>query len=96
MVSSQQITETHLPVMPTNKPRKAPQLKIERGIPVPKAQSRLGYVGQLRALKPGDSVLFDKSHRATTIRSRAFAAFGTAGYAVRTMKDGSIRLWRIK
>lgn len=73
----------------------AKELKIERNVPIPQARTRAGYQSQLRQMKPGDSVLFPLTDKATTVRKRASQAFGSGKYAVRTMPDG-VRVWRLK
>jgi hypothetical protein len=72
----------------------ASKLTIEKGIPIPVAQSRRGYAEQLRKMKVGDSVLFTTGS-AGAIRKRGLNAFGTGSYAVRAVEGGH-RLWRLK
>lgn len=70
------------------------ELKIEKGIPMPKVRSRTyGVSAILRQMKVGESILLPGKR--SSVASIGSHIFGPGGSTTAVEKDG-VRLWRVK
>jgi hypothetical protein len=71
------------------------QLKIEHGVPIPPISTRQGNnIRLLQAMKPGDSVFFDKPIEKKAVRLYRVAKKMGIKIAIRKEAGGS-RVWRM-
>lgn len=75
-------------------------MKIEKGVPVPKIIFRKKTNKPLEEMKIGDSVLFEsvKEGRGFAVSFRNYIKYHKLDWKCleRKLKDGSVRVWRIK
>lgn len=70
---------------------------IEKNVPLPSKATKTGFSATLREMAVGDSVHVP-SEKVNSCRQLAYQMHNRSKsrFTLRTLEDGSIRLWRIK